>query len=101
MSDKNLIYQKLKKKMAFNRMQISILKKIVMTLALMFIFISFGLFYSTTILINDNHRFTTLFIIILGILFISLVGIHIFKKNKEKETRKIDTQIYELLKLRI
>ena len=101
MMDKKIIFESLNEKLAFNRKQIAMLKKVVMSLALLFVLISFGLFYSTSILISGNNRLITFFTIVLGLLFLSLIGIQIFKKNKEKENRNIDTQIYELLKLKI
>lgn len=101
MMDKKIIFESLNEKLAFNRKQIAMLKKVVMSLALLFVLISFGLFYSTSILISGNKRLITFFTIVLGLLFLSLIGIQFFKKNKEKENRDIDTQIYELLKLKI
>lgn len=99
MKDKNQLYMSLKKEMSLNKKQIKVLRKVILILSGLFVFASFTLFYITSIL--RNTKFSMLFISLLCLLFLTLIGIQVLKKNREKEIRSIDSQIYELLRLKI
>lgn len=99
MGEKKKLYQSLKKEISFNKKQVKVLRKLILVLSTMFVFSSFIMFYTTSIL--RNTEFSMLFISILSVLFLSLVGIQVLKRSREKEIRNIDFQIYELLRLKI
>ena len=99
MGDKIKLYDSLKKKMIFNKKQIEFLKKTIIVLSILFVIICFMFFYKISILKESDYN--VICSILLFVLFIGLTTINFYKKKKEKETRNIDTQIYELLKLRI
>ena len=95
--NKEAAFRKLQKQIKSNTKSISIYKKLIPVLMLLFVFNAFFMLYFNVKNIESNIE--NLFVIIFILTFLILTLFRIYTLRKKKENRDLDVKIYNLLRL--
>lgn len=95
--NKEAAFRKLQKRIKSNTKSISVYKKLIPVLMILFVFNAFLMFY-----LNVNNVIggvKSLLVIVLIMIFLTLSLFRFFTLKKNNENRRLDTKIYNLLRL--
>ena len=95
--NKEAAFRKIQKRIKSNTKSISVYKKLIPVLMLLFVFNAFLMFYFNVKNVESNVG--GLFVIMLILIFLTLTLFRVFTLVKKKENRSLDTKIYNLLRL--